>query len=326
MSRDICIFQSFLEDKHRVQIEAAAAETGFTPHFFTEDQFEEAKTCLQECACEVLYAQSPNLLRTAPASLNWYCASSAGVDYYCADPTLFANPGCILTNSNCYGVTISEHLLLVTLMLLRRMPEYQATVRAHDWGTPLPIRSIRDGAFTILGTGDIGTTYAKCLRAMGAAKITGLNRSGKSPDAAYDEVVPIAQLDQVLPAAQVLMLALPNTPETAGILSKERIALLPRSAYVINVGRGAAIDQEAMIDALNSGAIAGAALDVMVPEPLPEDHPLWSAKNLILTPHISGNLTLAYTRDTNVDMFCEDLRNYAAGKPLQYQVDRKRGY
>jgi phosphoglycerate dehydrogenase-like enzyme len=121
-------------------------------------------------------------------------------------------------------------------------------------------------------------------------------------------------------------MALPGTAETEHILNRERIALLPQNAYVINVGRGSAIDQEALMDALNHDQLAGAALDVFVPEPLPEDHPLWETKNLIVTPHISGNLTLGYTRDINVAMFCEDLANYAAGRPLKGLVDRKLGY
>ncbi|MCI8689772.1 MAG: D-2-hydroxyacid dehydrogenase [Oscillibacter sp.] len=326
MSRNICIFQNFLTDAHKAQIKAAAAETGFTPHFFTESQFEVAKACLQDYRCEVLYAQSPDLLRTAPAALQWYCASSAGVDYYCAAPDLFANPDCMLTNSNCYGVTISEHTIMVLLMLLRHMPDYEEIVRNRGWGDQFPVRSIRDGDFTILGTGDIGKTVAARLKAMGAAKITALCRSGKSKETVFDEVLPISELDRVLPETKVLIMALPSTPETTGILSRERIALLPEDAYVINVGRGTAVDQEALTAALNGGTLAGAALDVTVPEPLPADDPLWSAKNLILTPHISGNLTLGYTCDTNVDMFCADLKNYAAGKPLVNLVDRKRGY
>ncbi len=326
MSRDICIFQHFLTDAHKAQIEAAAAETGFTPHFFTLDQFEEAKACLQAGSCEVLYAQSPELLRTAPASLKWYCASSAGVDYYCKDPTLFANPDCILSNSNCYGVTISEHVIMVLLMLLRHMPDYQEVVRNRGWENQLPVRSIRDGEFTILGTGNIGATVAERLHAMGAAKVTALSRSGKAKEPVFDEVLPISELNSILPQVKGLIMALPSTPETIHILNRERIALLPEDAYVINVGRGTAIDQDALVDALNSGALAGAALDVMDPEPLPQDHPLWSAKNLILTPHISGNLTLGYTCDANVSMFCADLKNYAGGKPLVNRVDRKRGY
>ena len=323
MSRNICIYQEFLTDAHKAQIQKTAEELGFAPHFFTLDQFEEAKASVQDC--EILYAHSPDLLRAAPATLKWYCCSFAGVDPYCKDPAIFANPDCILTNSNVYGVTIAEHVVMVTLMLLRRMPEYEEVVRNRSWSNQLPIRSIRDNEFTILGTGNIGVNVADRMRGMGAAKIIGLSRSGR-PHPAFDEVHPIADLDKVLPDTKILVMALPGTAETIHILNRERIALLPKDAYIINVGRGTAIEQEPLIEALNEGRIAGAALDVMDPEPLPHDHPLWSAKNLILTPHVSGNMTLGYTCDTNVAMFCEDLKNYAAGKPLNGFVDRTKGY
>ena len=323
MSRNICIYQEFLTDAHKAQIQKTAEELGFAPHFFTLDQFGEAKACVQDC--EILYAHSPDLLRAAPATLKWYCCSFAGVDPYCKDPAIFANPDCILTNSNVYGVTIAEHVVMVTLMLLRRMPEYEEVVRNRSWSNQLPIRSIRDNEFTILGTGNIGVNVADRMRGMGVAKIIGLSRSGR-PHPAFDEVHPIADLDKVLPDTKILVMALPGTAETIHILNRERIALLPKDAYIINVGRGTAIEQEPLIEALNEGRIAGAALDVMDPEPLPHDHPLWSAKNLILTPHVSGNMTLGYTCDTNVAMFCEDLKNYAAGKPLNGFVDRTKGY
>ena len=323
MSRDICICQEFLTEAHRAKIRSAADQAGLVPHFFTPDQFEEAKACLQDC--EILYAHSPDLLREAPASLNWYCCSYAGVDPYCKDPSVFANPDCMLTNSNGYGVTIAEHVVMVTLMLLRRMPEYEAVVRDRGWSNQLPIRSIRDNAFTLLGTGNIGVNVAQRLRGMGAAKITGLSRSGQAVSG-FDEVYPISRLEEILPSVKVLVMSLPGTPETIHILNRDRIALLPPDAYVINVGRGTAIEQEPLIEALNSGRLAGAALDVMDPEPLPPDHPLWSARNLILTPHVSGNMTLGYTCDVNVEMFCADLLRYGRGEPLKNLVDRTRGY
>ncbi len=323
MSRNICVVQDFLNDRHKEQIRKAAEAEGFSVRFFTSQEQEDAVAYLQEC--EVLYARWPEVLRAAPKTLQWYCCSLAGVDIYCSDPTLFANPDCMLTNSNVYGVTIAEHTVMVTLMLLRRMPEYEDAVRRRHWPEQLPIRSIRDGSFTILGTGDIGRNVAGRLRGMGARSITGVSRSGRA-DNAFDRVFPIEQLDEVLPQADFLILALPGTAETFHILDRRRLALLPQGAYVVNVGRGTAIQQDAIIDALNSGALAGAALDVMVPEPLPAEDPLWGAKNLILTPHVSGNMTLGYTCDRNVDLFCEDLANYAAGRPLKALVDRSRGY
>ena len=323
MSREICVCLNFITEAHKAKIRETAASLGFTPHFFSRDQKEAAIECLQHC--EIFYGHTPDLLRAASANLKWYCCAFAGVDPYCKDDGIFANPDCLLTNSNSYGVTIAEHVVMVTLMLMRRMPEYTEIVRRRGWENQLPIRSIRDSEFTVLGTGNIGVNVAERLRGMGAAKIIGFSRSGR-PDPAFDEVYPISKLEELLPQTHTLIMALPGTAETHHILNRERIALLPRDAYVINVGRGSAVDQEALADALNAGLLAGAALDVFVPEPLPEDHFLWDTKNLILTPHVSGNLTLGYTCDLNVQMFCEDLANYAAGRPLNGLVDRKLGY
>ena len=161
---------------------------------------------------------------------------------------------------------------------------------------------------------------------MGVKSICGVRRTIKPADPAFDRIVTLSDLDSVLPETDILVMALPSTGETVGVLSRERIALLPPQAIVVNVGRGTAVDQEALAEALNAGRIAGAALDVFVPEPLPRDHFLWEAKNLLITPHVAGNMSLGYTRDKDVDMFCEDLENFAAGRPLAHLVNRKLGY
>ena len=121
-------------------------------------------------------------------------------------------------------------------------------------------------------------------------------------------------------------MSLPATSETRGILSRERIALLPQGAYIVNVGRGSAIDEDALADALDSGHLGGAALDVFQTEPLPSEHRLWKTKDLIITPHVAGNMTLAHTRNKNVSMFLEDLKNFTEGAQLKYLVNRKLGY
>ena len=188
------------------------------------------------------------------------------------------------------------------------------------------MRSICGSTITVLGTGDIGTNFARRAKALGAKTVYGVRRTKKAGDAAFDAICAMDELNDILPQTDILVMALPGTPETVNTLSRERIALLPRHAVVVNVGRGSAVDQDALIEALNAEQIAGAALDVMVPEPLPEDHPLWSAKNILITPHVSGNMSLGITRDLDVDLFCNDLANYAAGRPLQQLVDRKQGY
>ena len=323
MSRHLCIYLNFPEEHHKVQIAATAEKLGFTAHFFRLNQLEEAKKCVQNC--EVLFAHDANLLAAAPATLQWYHCACAGVDNYCANPALFANPDCLLTNSNCYGVTIAEHVVMVTLMMLRKMPEYIDIVRQRRWDNQLPIRSIQGSRFTLLGTGDIGTEIARRLRAMNAGSITGVSRSG-APKPEFDEVLPISRLDEILPQTDVLVAALPSTPETVGLMNRERFSLLPKDAYFINVGRGTLVEQESLAQLLRDGELAGAALDVMMPEPLPQDHFLWETPNLILTPHVSGNTTLAHTRNAIVDLFCRNLEHYVLGRPLENLVDRTLGY
>ena len=275
---------------------------------------------------EVLYGMPDRAALRTFTSLKWFCGSFAGVDAY-LDDALYPSPDVVLTNSSgAYGVTIAEHLIMVTLMLLRHASAYVLEAAAHRWGPVLPMRSIMGSTITVVGTGDIGTEFARRAKAMGAKSIRGVRRTMKPADPAFDSVHTHDQLESLLPDTDLLVLALPSTPDTIGFLSRRRIALLPKTAFVINVGRGSAIDQRALVDALNAGQLAGAALDVFVQEPIPDGDPIWDAKNLLLTPHVSGQLSLGYTRDKNVALFCEDLENYAAGRPLARYVDRKIGY
>ena len=208
---------------------------------------------------------------------------------------------------NAHGGKDSEALALEVL-------EHRAGVLPVVAVGPLPVRVKQDGSGT--------HQAAHLVKPSLGVRLDGFQALGP----AFDEVYPISALDDVLPRTKILVMALPSTPETVHILNRERIALLPADACVINVGRGTALDQKALAEALNSGKLAGAALDVMDPEPLPQDDPLWDARNIILTPHVSGNMTLGYTCDENVARFCADLENYAAGRPLAGLVDRNRGY
>lgn len=139
-----------------------------------------------------------------------------------------------------------------------------------------------------------------------------VSAAAESPTPPSTRCIPSSALDDVLPRTKILVMALPSTPETVHILNRERIALLPADACVINVGRGTALDQKALAEALNSGKLAGAALDVMDPEPLPRRSSVGRPEHHS-TPHVSGNMTLGYTCDENVARFCADLENYAAG-------------
>ena len=321
MMRKIAVCIAFSDAAQRERITAAAENLGFHVDYF--DTAEDILPRIEEY--EIIYGHPAPEIVTRAKNLKWLCSDFAGIEKYLPDG-VFSDPSCLLSNSSgAYGPTISEHIIMVLLMLLRRMPEYEADLSERKWSFYSPIRSITGSHFVLLGTGDIGSNTARRLKALGAS-VTGVCRSGKSDEPSFDRVLPLSELDRVLPTADALIMSLPATSETVGILSAERIALLPQHAYLINVGRGSAIDQDALVDALNNRAIAGAALDVMLPEPLPADHPLWDCPNTILTPHVSGNLSLGLTCELDIDMFLADLARYSEGKPLKNFVDRTKGY
>jgi len=319
--RKIAVYVSFMNDDFRCLIEGVAHPLGFAVDYYG-DQADLAERIGEY---EVIFGHpAPKLLKSAK-NLKWMCNDHAGVERYLADD-LWPHTDCLLSNgSGAYGPTISEHIVMVLLMLLRRMPEYQRELRERQWTYHTPIRSIADSHAVLLGTGDIGRNTARRLKALGAT-VTGVCRSGRCDDPAFDRVLPIGELESVLPRADALIMSVPSTPATQAILSRERIALLPPTAFVINVGRGATIDQEALVEALQARRIAGAALDVMTPEPLPADHPLWECPNTIITPHCSGNMALGLTCRLTTGLFLDDLRRYAAGEPLGNAVDRRIGY
>ena len=236
--------------------------------------------------------------------------------------------GCLLSNSaGAYGVAVSEHGVTLTLMLLRRIPEYMENVRQHIWRGDLPVKTLTGSRITVLGTGDIGGNYAKRVRGFEPEKIIGVNRSGKvREEGIFDEIIPQDRLDEVLPETDILFMALPGTRDTLKLLDERRIALLPESAIVVNVGRGNSIDQAALVKALNEGRIAAAGLDVFEVEPIPEGDPAWTAKNLLITTHTAGQMTLVNTRNKNAQMFCEDLKNYIEGRTLRHLVNKELGY
>ena len=320
MSRLLITAFPGLEGKHRELIKAAAEARGFTVLFFEDP--EEALPSL--AGAEIVFGQSEILARNAPA-LRWLCTPSAGVNQFTA-PGTFASPDAVLTNSTgAYGVTIAEHVVMVTLEMLRREPEYREIVRRREWTRDLPVSSVRGSRITLAGTGDIGRETAVRLRGFSPASLTGINRSGKNPGDLFDRIVRADRTDEALPETDILIISLPGTPETCRMLDRRRLALLPDGALVVNVGRGNVIDQKALEAELRAGRLR-AALDVFEREPLPPDDTLWDCPNLLIAPHVAGNMTLPYTRDRIVAFFLEDFERYCTGEPLARRVDPLRGY
>ncbi|MBR5010182.1 MAG: NAD(P)-binding domain-containing protein, partial [Clostridia bacterium] len=189
----------------------------------------------------------------------------------------------------------------------------------------LPVRSVKDSRIAFLGTGDIGREAARRFSAFDPASMVGINRSGSDRSGLFDRVINVNELDAALENAEILVISLPKTQETVRLLDKRRLSLLPDGALIVNVGRGAVIDETALAMELRAGRLL-AALDVFEQEPLPDGSPLWDCPNLLITPHISGNMTLEYTKNRLVAMFLEDFENYCTGRPLKHMVDLKKGY
>ena len=321
MSRKLLVHTRFFAEKHIAAIDAAARARGFEM-VFTDDA-DQAVAAAGDA--EILFCAEPRLPKAAP-ELKWLCLTSAGADAY-LKPGAILNPDALLTNSSgAYGVTIAEHVVMVTLELMRRQQEYADVVARRDWVRTLPVRSIRNCRCTLLGTGDIGREAAIRLQAFGPKRVVGVNRGGRNPGEMFDEVVSIDRLDEVLPETDLLVMSLPGTPETKGLMDARRIGLMPADAFLVNVGRGNALDQRALEAHLRAGRLLGAALDVFEKEPIENDDTLWECPRLLITPHVAGNMTLPYTVDRIVELFLEDFDNYCAGRPLKRLVDRQKGY
>ncbi len=321
MRRKMVVVLPVLGSEHCEQISLSAAAHGFDVSFFTEAQ--EALPALADA--EVILGQSELLSRNAP-KLRWLCTPSAGVNQFLSSDA-FAEPNAMLSNSSgAYGVTIAEHIVMVTLELMRRQTEYNEIVSQRAWRRDLPIRSIHGSRIALLGTGDIGREAAVRLRAFSPHSLIGMNRSGRNPRNLFDRVITENELDSVLPDTDLLILSLPDTKDTRGILNAHRLALLPRDAFLVNVGRGSAIDQQALEALLRDGHLFGAALDVFEQEPVPVDSTLWTCPRLLITPHVAGNMTLDYTVEKIIAQFLEDFERYCSGLPPIHLVDRSIGY
>lgn len=311
-----------LSDGNKLEMKKTAEECGFDIAFFDTD----AEAAGKVSDAEVVYCNGPVLFKEMP-DLRWCHSMSAGVGHFIASGAFDSGSITLTNSSGSYGRAISEYVIMVTLMLMRRIPEYEEIIRERRWIQSKTIRSIAGSSIAIIGTGDIGRNTALKYKALGAQRVVGFSRSGR-PAEGFDEVRKISDYEKVMSRENfdVLLLCVPGTSESKGLLNKERLALLSDKTFVINVGRGTVIDQDALINALNNEVIAGAALDVVYPEPLPDDHSLWTAKNLVLTPHISGDMGLPYTVDLTVEIFCDNLRRYVRGEELTHIVDVNAGY
>ena len=227
----------------------------------------------------------------------------------------------ITTSAGVHATPLAEFALLGLLAFVKDLQRLLRDKAERRWDH-YPVGELRDRTVLVLGLGGIGREVVRLASAFGARTI-GIKRTpGEVPH--LDELHSPDRLHELLPRADAVVVTLPSTAATRALLGREALALLPRGAIVVNVGRGAVIDEEALVDALRDGRLAGAALDVFAHEPLPRESALWELPNVLLAPH-----TMALSVHENarvVDLFCDNLRRYLRGEPLRNRVDPEHYY
>lgn len=263
--------------------------------------------------CEVLMGYfPPDLILELPA-LKWVQTPAAGVERLCGD--IYQNPEAVLTNcSGAFGAAIAEYMITGLLMLMRNMPAYMQNKREHLWKCVGTCRSIYGSRITVVGMGDIGSKFAARAKTMGAT-VRGVRRTAGEVPANFDEVYTSDRLTEAVQGADAVVLCLPGTKLTSGLISREVIDAMGPETIVVNCGRGYTVDQDALIAALQEKRIAGAVLDVFAAEPLGADSPLWDMENVILTPHISGHDDDPINIVSMYAIFEENLNRWLTNRP-----------
>jgi phosphoglycerate dehydrogenase-like enzyme len=264
----------------------------------------------------------PDLLELAP-DLGWLQLTSAG-----AEPVLGTEPVeriRVTTSSGMHATPVAEYTLGMMIMLAKRWPLISRAQVEHRWVESIIPSELYGKTVGIIGLGHIGREVGRLTKAFGMRAI-GLRRSAtaRTTELTIDEVLPPSDLAYLLQRSHYVVLTLPLTADTRHLLGEKELRTMKKGAYIVNVARGAIIDEAALIRALQEGWIGGAALDVFESEPLPADSPLWDMDNVIVSPHNAGNTDI-YAAIT-VDLFCENLRRYLKGELLENVIDPARGY
>ena len=284
---------------------------------------EEADATLLADAGMIVGPVAPELLPSAK-KLEVLQLQSAGADAY-IKPGVLPETVDLCNATGAYGLAVAEHLFAGILAVMKKLHRYRDNQRELVWKGLGLVGTMLGATVLIIGPGDIGGTLAVMCRALGAHIICVRRRRTEKPDFA-DEVYTTEELDAVLPRADIVALAVPGSPETVHLLSRERIALLKDGVIVANGGRGTAIDTDALAEAMDSGKVGYAFLDVTDPEPLPPEHPLWKKPDVFITPHVAGGYNMIETQFRIARVVAKNIRHYLAGEPRENIVDRTTGY
>lgn len=270
---------------------------------------------------EVIIGNLPaTLLQKAP-KLKWVQLNSAGADSYSV-----LDDSVIVTNaSGAYGEAMSEHMVACTLMVMKDLAKYIEQQRERRWENIGKVKRIKDLKVLSIGMGDIGSEYAKRMHALGAT-VYGVRRTLHDQPDFIDGLYTMKTFEEILPECDVVAMSLPGTKETEDFMNEHRLTMMKKDSILINVGRGSAIDEEALLKYVRNGKFAGVCLDVTSHEPLPKNNPLWTTDRIYITPHISGGYNVEETYLKVADIIYTNLKHYLNNEPLEHVVNKKLGY
>jgi phosphoglycerate dehydrogenase-like enzyme len=274
--------------------------------------------------------------------LRWIQTTSAGVDFLMAQPLLAAEDIIVTTSSGIHATTIAEHTFAMILALARRIPLMMRYQQKAEWPADrenvIGRVELRGSTLGIVGYGSLGREMARVAQTFGM-EVLATKRDVMHPAAVNEYVEPgtgdpqgtlVSRLyppeaaRSMVTLCDFVVVTVPLTQETKNLINRDVLSGMKESAYLINVARGGVIDEEALIKALQSGQIAGAALDVFTQEPLPPSSPFWKMDNVIISPHVAGNMS--HYNESAADVFMENLDRYLNKRDLLNRVDRKKGY
>lgn len=262
----------------------------------------------------------------ASPSLRWLQLRGAGSDAYRNNDAIQRKNILLTTAHGVFDIAGAEHVLAMMLYFARRFDLCREQQRAQNWDLDAiryKLGELHGQTIAIFGLGGFGREIARRAKALGM-QVLGVKRSAPHRVENVDEVFGLEDVTTVVARPDHVVLTLPQTPDTTKFFTADLIGAMKSTAYLYNIARGGLVDEPALIDALRSKRIAGAGLDVFEQEPLPPDNPLWTLPNVLVTPHAAGRSPHEF--DRMVDLFCDNLKRYLAGRPLRNLMDFERGY
>lgn len=305
-----------LTDTQKIYLEGKAPDCDFTYNSMPTDE--------ELSHAEVIIGNPPIDKMKAATSLKWVQLTSAGAQPYCR-PGILRSDTQLTNSTGAYGLALAEYMLAVLFAMQKKIYQYHDNQKSCQWHDEGTVSSITDSTILILGLGDLGGTFAKKVKALGA-KVIGVKRRPTTKPDYVDELITMDKLITYLPKADVVANCLPGTDATYHLIDKNTFAKMKKGSYFINVGRGTSVVTDDLCTYVQNNHLAGAAIDVTDPEPLPPNHPMWQIKNIHITPHTAGQYHLPITLGNVLHIAGTNLELFVHGKKLHNIVDFTTGY